>query len=288
MARTSKYLAITPARDEEKFLPDMIDSMVSQTILPVRWIIIDDGSADRTPDIIDEAAARFSWIVPRHLARTRSREPGGESVIMRFLPREEWQDVDYIVRFDADLFFVRDYIERLLNEFDRDPSLGIVSGCLIEPSHGEWRLNAIPSFHTRGPSKIYSRACFEAIGGLEPGEGWDTIDEVKAMMRGFRTRNFRNITAFHRRTTGSARGLWRTRFGQGRIAHFVGYSQLFTLARAAGLLFSEPFIGGSVMLLLGFYSGYVWRRPRFPDPQVMKFIRRQQFRRLTFRESVWQ
>jgi len=283
-----KYVAITPARDEETFLPDMIASMVAQVLVPARWIIIDDGSEDRTGEIIDEAARRYPWIEPKHLPRGRKREPGGESVIMRYLPKAIWQDADYIVRFDSDLLFEGDYIERLLSQFERDPGLGIVSGCLIEPVGGEWQLNRIPSFHTRGPSKIYSRACFEAIAPLESGLGWDTIDEVKAMMRGFRTRNFRSITAYHRRTTGSAQGILRGRFVQGATAYYVGYSQLFSLARAARMMFTPPFISGAAAFLGGFYSGYVNRQPRVGNPELIKFIRQQQIRRLTFRESVWQ
>ena len=283
-----KYIAITPARDEEEFLPDMIDSMVTQTIRPSKWIIIDDGSEDRTAAIVDAAAAQHPWIEPRHLPRGRKREPGGESVIMRFLTKEVWNGAEYIVRFDSDLLFDTDYIERLLNEFARDPRLGIVSGCLIEPVRGKWQLNVLPSFHTRGPSKIYSRACFEAIGGLEAGEGWDTIDEVKAIMLGFRTRNFRNINAWHRRTTGSARGLWRGRYGQGRAAYYVGYSHLFILARAASKLFSSPPVVGAAMFLAGFYSGYFYRLPQVADRALVEFIRKQQFRRLTFRDSIWQ
>jgi glycosyltransferase involved in cell wall biosynthesis len=282
-----KYIAITPARDEELFLPDMIASMVAQSVLPARWIIIDDGSDDRTGEIIDKAAREHPWIEPKHLPSGRKREPGGESVIMRFLPKAIWQDADYIVRFDSDLLFDRDYVERLLAEFERDPKLGIVSGCLVEPENGEWRANVIPSFHTRGPSKIYSRACFEAIGGLESGLGWDTIDEVKAMMQGFKTKNFRHINAYHRRTTASARGLWRGRYSQGLTAYYLGYSHLFSLARAAGFTFKNPPILGPAVFLAGFYSGYLYRLPRRVDREVAKFIRTEQFRRLTFRESVW-
>jgi biofilm PGA synthesis N-glycosyltransferase PgaC len=283
-----KYIAITPARDEESFLPEMIASMVAQALHPARWIIIDDGSEDRTAEIIDEAARQYSWIEPKHLPRGRRREPGGESVIMRFLPKAIWHDADYIVRFDSDLLFEGDYIERLLAEFGRDPMLGIVSGCLIEPVGGEWQLNQIPSFHTRGPSKIYSRACFEAIAPLESGLGWDTIDEVKAMMHGFRTRNFRNITAYHRRTTQSAQGVTHGRYVQGTTAYYVGYSPLFAIARAARMMFTPPFITGAAAFLGGFCSGYLYGQPQFGDPQLIKFIREQQIRRLTFRESVWQ
>jgi len=283
-----RYIAITPARDEEEFLPAMIASMVSQTVLPARWILIDDGSKDRTAEIVDEAARRYPWIEPKHLQPERARLPGGESVIMRFLPREVWQDADFIVRFDSDMKFERDYIERLLAEFERDPKLGIASGTLIEPFNGEWKLSVLPSYHTRGPSKVYSRRCFEAIGGLEPGVGWDSIDEAKAMMHGFRTQSFRDIVAYHCRLNGSALGMLRSRFSQGRTCYYIGYSPIFASARAFGFFHHRPYLVGTALFLAGFWSGYAYRLPQVADRALIKWIRRQQMRRLTFRQSVWQ
>src|ERR1700737_1394716 len=120
----SRYLVITPARDEEKLLPGLIASMASQSHLPSRWIIIDDGSADATPAILDEAARRYPWMEVHRLKRDRPRAAGGESVIMRFLPRETWSQYDYVLRLDADLSFASDFIKLLLDEFVRDPALG--------------------------------------------------------------------------------------------------------------------------------------------------------------------
>ena len=138
------YLAITPVRDEELFLPELIDSMRSQRILLTCWIIVDDGSTDRSAGIIDEAARKYSWIKARHLRRDRDRRPGGESIIMRFLPRELLSQFEFIARFDADLMFGSDYIELLLNEFARDELLGIASGCLIEQTSRGWEERITP------------------------------------------------------------------------------------------------------------------------------------------------
>src|SRR5690242_7802326 len=120
----SRLVAITPARDEEKFLPGLISSMAAQSRLPDRWIVINDGSVDATREILDEAASRYQWLEPHHLPQNHGRQPGGESVIMRFLPREEWCKWDYLLRLDADLTFAPDFVESLLAEFQRDPKLG--------------------------------------------------------------------------------------------------------------------------------------------------------------------
>src|SRR5215475_12274819 len=202
------YLAITPARDEQTFLPGLIESMVSQTRLPTSWILIDDASTDATPRIMDEAAERFPWIRVHHLSRDGGRGAGGEGVIMRFLPRREHIENDFIFRLDADLSFGPTLIESLIGEFTREPKLGIASAVLYEPSTDGWRMAGRPGFHTRGATKLYSRECFRAIGGLTAGLGWDTIDEARAAMLGFTTRSFGHIRARHHRPVGSAAGHW--------------------------------------------------------------------------------
>jgi poly-beta-1,6-N-acetyl-D-glucosamine synthase len=283
----TNYIAITPARDEEAFVPGLIESMTSQAVLPRRWIIVDDGSADRTAAIIDAAAARFPFIEPHHLPRDRKREPGGESVIMRFLTPEVWGDARFLVRFDADLLFGPNYLELLFDEFARDELLGIASGELLEPFGAGWRPARMPLFHTRGPSKIYRRECFEAIGGLEADLGWDTIDEARAMMAGYRTRNFRHIQAYHRRVTGSARGRWRGRLSAGEAAWRAGYSPVFMMARALRLMFTPPWMLGGPLIMAGYVGAALSGKTVLADRRLTRFVRTQQWRRLTLRESVW-
>ena len=282
-----RFVAITPARDEQGLLPQLIASMVAQTIRPQRWIIIDDGSADSTGDIIDRAAENHSWIEPRHQPRSGVRAPGGKSVIMRFLPRETWQDCDAILRLDADLSFKPQFAARLLAEFDLDERLGIGGPTLWEPTGERWQEVLAPSFHTRGAAKMYSRACFEAIGGLEAGLGWDTIDEVRALMLGFSTRSFRHIIAYHHRPQGAASGCWGSRRAAGRAAYNIGYSPLFLLARALRLAVGWPPLVGGVALVTGYAESSLKRSPRRISPAQIEFVRRQQLRRLLMMESVW-
>ncbi len=282
-----RYIAITPARDEERLLPGLIASMEAQTVPAERWILIDDGSADRTPAIADEAAARWSRLEVHHLDRRRARAPGGESVVMKFLPREQWEVYDFILRLDADLTFGPEMVEVLIAEFDKDPKLGIAGAVLYEPSGSQWHEIRTPRFHTRGAVKMYSSRCFAAIGGLQAGIGWDTIDEAQAMMLGFNSRSFRHITAYHHRPQGTAGGALRGRFDTGRAAYALGYSPVFMLARAAVRAANRPPILGSLMLLAGYLNGYLRRHPRAVSPEFIRFIRRQQRRRLLMLDSVW-
>jgi glycosyltransferase involved in cell wall biosynthesis len=283
----TNYLAITPARDEERLLPGLIDSMTAQTRPPERWIIVNDGSIDSTAAIIDSAARRYSWIEPHHLERNRMRAEGGESALTKLLPPELSNDYAYILRLDADLSFATDFVELLLAEFARDAKLGIGGATLWEPERGRWREVPTPYFHTRGAAKMYSGTCFAAIGGLDAGLGWDTIDEATALMRGFHTRSFRHIHACHHRPQGAAGGRWRGRLASGRAAYRAGYSPGFMVARAAAHAFARPYLLGGVLMLGGFLEGYLRRRPRAASPDLVKFVRGQQRRRLLLMDSVW-
>ncbi len=283
----TNYLAITPARDEERLLPGLIRSMAAQKYRATRWILIDDGSADSTPEIVEQAAARYPWIEAHHLERNRPRAPGGESVVMRFLARESLSQYDFMLRLDADLTFEPDFTELLLAEFDRDPALGIAGPVLYEERQGRWCEVRVPSFHTRGAAKLYSRQCFAGIGGLEAGLGWDTVDEARAMMLGFRTRSFRHIRAYHLRPQGAAGGAWRARLAAGRAAYLAGYSPLFMIARALRNFVAWPPLAGGLLMLAGFIEGYLRRWPRSVTPDLIRFVRRQQVRRLFLLESLW-
>ena len=281
-----RYIAITPARDEEKFLPGLIASMAAQSWRPERWIAIDDGSADATGAILDRAARTYPWIEPHHLPRNRPRAPGGECVITQFLPHEACQEYDYVLRLDADVSFESGFIDLLLEEFARDPKLGIASPTLWEPKGAEWVEIRQPEFHARGPAKMYSIACFNAIGELDSDVGWDTLDEARAMLHGFRTRGFRHITARHHRPQGEASG-WKARMRAGRAAYRVGYSPLFMLARATHETFTRSSPADGALLIAGFVNGYLRGEPRCAEPELIRFIRRHQHRRLLFQESLW-
>ena len=282
-----QYGAITPARDEQDFLPELISSMVAQSHRPVRWVVIDDGSSDRTAQILDSAAGEFPWIVAHHLPTGRPRKAGGESPIKPFMAPDLWRDCEAIFRVDADISFEPDFMELLLAELVRDPKLGIAGATLYEPSSSGWCEVSGPAFHTRGATKLYSLACLEAIGGLEAGLGWDTIDEVKAATLGFRTRSFRHIHARHHRPQGSALGSLRGRFTAGRAAYQTGYSPIFMIARALQQAASWPPFVGAAMLLAGYVDSCIRRPPRLASPDLVKFVRRQQMRRLLMMESTW-
>lgn len=284
-----KYVVVTPVRDEEEHLPSTIESMLRQTVRPAEWVIVDDGSKDATGRIIDEYANRNPWIRPLHRPDRGFRKSGGGVVDafndgLRAISCTDWE---FMAKFDGDLSFEPDYFERCFDEFSRDGKLGVGGGVICYVENGVKRFEEAPSFHVRGATKIYRRACWQGIGGLIASPGWDTMDEVKANSLGWRTHSFPDLHLVHHRDTGAADGTWRTLVKYGRANYICGYHPLFMLSKCAVRLFKKPYLLGSVGLMYGFLSGYVSQTSQVQDPAAIAYLRRQQMSRLFGGETIW-
>jgi poly-beta-1,6-N-acetyl-D-glucosamine synthase len=288
---TPAYVVITPSRNEEQYLPKTIAAMVSQTLRPQKWIIVNDGSTDRTGEIIDQAAREHGWIKTVHRADRGYRKAGG-GVIEAFydgypLPGEEsW---DYIVKLDGDLSFAPSYFADCVAHFRRDEKLGIGGGTICNVASGGEKpeTHGDPPFHVRGAVKMYRRACWEGIGGLRKATGWDTIDEVKANMLGWTTRTFADLKVTHYRFAGDADGAWKNWVKNGRANYVTGYHPLFMFCKCVSRLVEKPYGVAAAGLCFGFVSGYFRRIPQVDDREMIKYLRQQQMRRLTLRRSLW-
>jgi glycosyltransferase involved in cell wall biosynthesis len=284
------YIVITPVRDEEKYLPLTLSSMYAQTVKPRQWILVNDGSIDGTRRLIDQAAATHPWIIALHRADRGSRQ-AGSGVIAAFydgfnmVAGNIW---DYVVKFDGDLSFAPDYFELCLREFAADKTLGIAGGTCSKFLQGKTvpEFDGEPPFHVRGPTKIYCRECFEAIGGLIQAPGWDTVDLIKANMLGWKTRTFPNIQIIHHRPTGGAYGSWANYVKNGLANYITGYHPVFMACKCARRMLHNLNSEG-LGLWCGFMKGYLQRIPRISDPAMICYLRRQQWRALTFRKNIW-
>lgn len=286
---TTRYAVITPVRDEEQFLPATIESMVRQTILPEKWIIVDDGSKDNTGKIVDDYAARYPWICAVHRQDRGFRKSGGGVVDAfndgyRALACSNWE---FIAKFDGDLTFEADYFEKCFEEFARDPKLGVGGGMICNVIDGIKQMEEAPAFHVRGATKIYRRQCWEQIGGYWAAPGWDTMDEVKANSLGWTTRSFRALHLLHHRPTGTADGLWGGFVKYGRANYICGYHPLFMLGKCLRRVKQKPLLLGSLALMYGYVSGYLKRIPQVNDPVAIAYLRRQQLNCLVGRASLW-
>jgi biofilm PGA synthesis N-glycosyltransferase PgaC len=289
--RNIRYIIISPVRNEADYLPRTIDSVLSQTIRPSQWIIVNDGSTDETARVIEEAAAQHSWIKTVHRPDRGSRRAGGGVVEafyagLNLLLDEEWE---YLVKLDGDVTFESDYFARCFFQFEQEPRLGIGGGLICNMVSGtlcpESKLD--PAFHVRGATKIYRRNAWDSIGGLVPAAGWDTVDELKANMLGWLTQTFPKITIVHHRPAGAAYGAWSNWTKNGRANYVAGYHPIFMLVKCFSRIFMKPYGVAALGLWVGFCGGYVKRTWRVDDPALIRYFQRQQFLRLLGRPSLW-
>lgn len=290
MTRT-EYVVITPVRDEASHVMRTIEAMRAQTIRPASWIVVNDGSRDATGAILDQAAAETPWMRVVHRP-DRGHRANGSGVMEAFyaghslLGSEAW---DYLVKLDGDLSFEADYFERSFLHFGSDPKLGIGGGTIYSMVTGTAAIDSTgdPPFHVRGATKIYRRACWEAIAPLVRAPGWDTIDEVKANMLGWATRTFPELRLLQHKPTGSADGNWRNAFKNGRANYVTGYDPMFMLAKCVKRAAQRPAFITGLAMAAGFGSGYLAGTPRTPDSNVIRYLRQQQRRRLLLRSSIY-
>ena len=280
---TSSYVVISPARNEEDYIERTIRCMVSQTVQPLEWIIVDDGSSDRTVGFVEPFTKEHSWIrlVRRPDRGSRQRGPGVVSAFYDGYTCLEHEHYDFIVKLDVDLSFDAIYFEELLRRFEAFPSLGIAGGALYIFRNNAWILDKAPLDNVLGPTKVYRRTCFDEIGGLTPALGWDAIDDLKAQVLGWETRTFRDLVVLHYRAIGKRSGALRAGMQHGKGAYFMGGHPLYVLARGIYRMGRDrPLVLAGLGILLGYFGSYVRGEPQVDDSAVVALLRRKQLRRI--------
>jgi poly-beta-1,6-N-acetyl-D-glucosamine synthase len=268
---------LTPLRDEEDYIEAMIVSIVNQQIRPAKWLIVDDGSTDETPAIVKAYCQQFAFIELLELPPRSERNPGGEGAIAHALQSLNLSQYDYLARFDADLLFEEDYFGRILAEFDKDPRLGIAGGGLYIDRNKNLVLERVPEYHVRGAVKMYRRECFEQLCGLGTDIGWDTIDEVYAWSRGWRTRSFFDIRVIHRRPTGESLHASRIYRERGRAEYLTWSHPVFVLLKSVKIALGS--FANARYFLGGFCDSYKMLHLRLADPEFRRARRTQQLAR---------
>lgn len=287
MTHTPRYVIVTPVRDEAAYVEETLRSVTSQTVPPTCWVIVDDGSTDDTPAIIERYALEFPYI---HLMRLGERSYGNgadrlswgtDAVVFNIgLRSVDWRDFDYVCKLDADVRFEPDYYERLFEKFDEDPRLGIAGGHFYDVHGDDLVLDRVPDWHVRGATKVYRKACFEAIGGVQDILSWDTIDQVRAQMTGWYSRAYYEPRVAHLKPQGAMGGIYRGRMRLGIGSYVLRYHPLFVAARAGRMVFQRPYITGAAGYLHGYVKACVLRPPRLSDDEVAAELRRGQLQRL--------
>jgi glycosyltransferase involved in cell wall biosynthesis len=280
------YILITPVRNEGKYIEGTINSVLKQTIQPRRWIIVDDGSTDNTGKIIKRYSEKSNFIKSFFLPGVKDRNFGSKvrafNCGLKFL---DIDDFDFIGNLDGDITFQEDYFENILYEFDRNPKLGIAGGKRLDLVNGKFKEIKSSNESVAGGFQLFRRKCYEDIGGylsLKYG-GIDAVAEIDAMRYGWLVKSFEDYILWHHKPTGSAsRNRFKYRFEDGIKYYIIGYSPIFYCLRTFSRIKQKPFIIGSILSVLGYFWSYLRRIKRPVSNDFVKFLRKEQIKRLKF------
>lgn len=277
------YVLITPARNEAPFIESTIKAVIHQTVRPLKWIIVSDGSTDATDDIVREHAAAHPWIELIRMPERRGRDFAGKAAAFNAgLCRVRGLRYDVIGNLDADVSFDERYCALLMDKFERDPTLGVAGTPFKDPSL-EYDYRFVSIEHVSGPCQMFRRECFEAIGGYQQARlgGVDHIAVITARMNGWRTRTFQDAFFVHHRPMGSCgQNALRSRFQNGAVDYALGGHPAWELCRTAYQMTRKPRVVGALMLLAGYLSAAVRGEERSVSREFVAFHRREQMQRL--------
>jgi glycosyltransferase involved in cell wall biosynthesis len=279
------YVLITPAYNEEAFIDKTIQSVISQTVLPVKWVIVSDGSSDGTDEIVNKYKTENSWIEVIRLPEHRDRQFAAKVKAFN-AGYEIVKDIHYEVigNLDADISFEPDYFEFLMKKFKENPKLGVAGTPFIEDD----RYSSISdSFeggkHVAGGCQLFRKKCFEYIGGYIPNEagGIDWIAVTTARMKGWETQSFPEKVFYHHRSlgTGNSKKII-SNFNYGRKDYYLGNHPLWEAIRILYQCFKRPFLIGSLIILSGYLWAFLTRMKRPIPKELIAFHRDEEMRKL--------
>jgi len=278
------YILITAARNEEAYIERTIRSVIVQTVLPKKWVIVSDGSVDRTDEIVSLYAEEYDFILLLHRSADRERNYGNKARAFKLgYGQLANLDYDFVGNLDADVSFASTYYGVLLSKFDANERLGVAGGTRFDLCNGRFRKIRCARNSAGGPTQFFRRQCYEEIGGYQPLRfgGLDTVAETMSRMHGWQVETFPDLEVFHYRSTGSAGGgALRARFKAGVLAYSVGYHPLFEVARCAYGLFHYPAVAGSCCSLAGYFWGFLRGLERDVPDDFVRYLRSEQVARL--------
>jgi len=277
------YVLVTPAKNEEATIAVTIASVVNQVVRPAEWVIVSDGSTDRTDEIVRAAALSHPWIcllpLPPRRQRSFAAVVQATEAGVRALTLASYS---YIGLLDSDVRFQPDYFQKVLETFEASPQLGLAGGVVIDLGSPRDRLprnrKDVP-----GAVQFFRRRCFEALNGLLaiPEGGWDGLTCARARMLGFETRLLTELVVDHLKPRNiSEGGVLRRHWQMGVRDYAVGYHPLFESAKCLARLFDSPAFVGSSARWIGYCRAAFQRRERLVPPDLLRFLRAEQKQRL--------
>ena len=286
------YVLITPARNEEEYIEKTILSVVSQTVLPKKWIIVSDGSTDKTDEIVKKYLPQYPWMELLRMPERRDRNFAAKATCFH-AGYEKVKDLrfDVIGNLDADILFdEKDFFEYLVSKFEEMSELGVAGTPFIEGTF-RYDYNYVSIEHVSGAAQLFRRRCFEDIGGYVPikGGGIDLVAVTRARMKGWKTRTFPERTFVHHRKMGTGRSsVLKSRFRFGMQDYYLGGHPVWEIFRSFYQMKSQPYILGGIFLFSGYLWAFLKRVERPVSEEFVKFRRREQMERLRniFRKTI--
>ena len=294
MKTDEAYLLVSPCRNEAEFMRLTLDTVIAQTVPPAKWIIVDDGSTDDTPNILKQYAERHPWIevVTRKDRGYRAVGPGVIDAFYAGLESTDYSKYTYLCKLDIDLELPPTYFETVIKEMESDPTLGNFSGkvYLREPD-GSLTPERMGDENAIGAAKFYRTACFKAIGGFVRQVSWDGIDGHMCRMNGWTARSAdrEDLRIIHQRQMGSSQqSLWKGRMRWGFGKYFMGSAFYYVAAVSLYRMFEKPYVVAGIGILWGYLKAWFTRAPRLENVAFRAHLRRFELRSLFFgkRRSV--
>lgn len=279
-----EYVLVTPARNEAAFIEQTLQSVVAQTVLPKRWVIVSDGSTDGTDEIVRKYQDGREWLELVRLPERQERHFAAKVQAFN-AGYERVKDLSFEVigNIDADVSFGEDFLAYLLAQFEAMPELGVAGTHYIEGDFHSYRDSYINVRHVNGQCQLFRRACFEHIGGYMPikGGGIDWVAVTTARMKDWKTYSFGERIFYHHRKMGTAgSNELMSRFKYGKKDYFLGGHPLWQLFRGTFQMAKKPYLIGGLALLLGYFWCWATRLERPVSQELMRFHRKEQLDRL--------
>lgn len=289
----SSYVLITPAHNEAALIEHTAESVIAQTIRPLKWVVVNDASTDQTRQVVERYTHEHSFIELVNVERAAGRHFGNKvRAFNEGYARVKGLEYDFIGNLDADISCEPVYFENILKQFQLDTKLGLAGGMVHTSINGQFVSQKVALDSVAGAVQLFRRECFDQIGGYRPMPlgGIDAAAEIAARMYGWKTRTFAAFPVREHRMTGSASSkplIFRIK--EGMRMHSLGYSPLFFCVRCMRRLAERPLVVGSFAALYGYWTSLLFRKPRAVSPEIVRFLRkeqRQKLKRLLYLENV--
>ena len=276
------YVIITPAKNEGKYIENTLESISKQSLLPVKWIIVNDGSTDNTAEIVGKYTNKYPWIKLINNETKHEQRAGGPKIVNAFYVGYNSlsnHDYNFIVKLDADLILPHNYFFNIAKCFEQNTRVGLCGGYCVIQKNGKYMKEIAPPFSIRGAFKAYRKQAFKEIGGIKSSWHWDGLDQMALRQKGWQIQAL-PLDVIHLRPTSQEYNVYKHRFKSGREYYKDGHDVVLGFLRSILYGFQEPYILGGGIFFIGFIKAYLSREKKNVDRDLEKFIRKFQYKRL--------